>query len=306
MVISCSKEIVGPDNDVPVSFNTWIDEGTKVESYFLPGEKMGLFGYNLNDGTTWEESGLSLSPDYMYNVPLEYTGNDWITDEFYFWSPNPLNRKRFYAYYPYADNGENENISVSSDIKGAPYLDFKLTDGKTDFITCSAKEGNIEDPIIRFTAKHALAKLSIGFATDISVGFAYVRALKVSGILMQGTFKFDKTNGDGFVYNGNETTGECVLPQISSGDICIESNDPLYIEDYELYLLPPETTDGKGGISEIEVVINGVHKTINLKSVPLRAGKNTMINIVINQKEVKFHASIGPWKDGGSVNDTID
>lgn len=299
--ISCSKEITQQESGIPIDFNTNIEEATKVGDYFLSGEKLGLFGYNLNEGESWNGSG---TPDFMYNEVLEYTGTIWHTLNIYYWSQNPALRKRFYAYYPYND-GSNGNLVLSpSTYAGSPYVDININDGKTDFIVCAAQEGNVENPVIQFTAKHALAKLSIGFATDLGEGMAYARATKVSGVIKSGRYTYDAASGNGFENSGE--TIDIELPQPQDGDLFINSNEAVYLDEYTLYLLPPNNDDGLGGVGIIETVINGIVKEFDLSSVPLRNGKGTNIKIIINQKETTFTATIGDWESGGSVEGVID
>lgn len=300
--VSCSKE--SPEQGVPVNFSTWIDAPTKVDEYFAAGEKLGLWGYNLQEGEQW--NGTSSTPDFMYNSPLVHTGSEnWETDKEYYWSPNPDKRKRFYAYYPYSGSGTSENLTISpKEHTGSPYIDFTVTDAKTDFIVCDAQEGNVENPTIQFTARHALAKLSFSFATDLEQGMAYVKAVKVTGLLKSGRFVFDATTGNGYE-NGTETF-DMELPQPEGGEIYINSNIPVPVDEYTLYLLPPNSNDSKGGISKLETVINGKSKEFDLSSIPLESGKHTNIKIIINQKEIKFTATITDWEEGGTVNDIID
>lgn len=287
---SCSKESAGPQNGVPVNFATRIEMPTKVEEYFEAGEKLGIFGYDFEEG---EEIS---TPDFMYNEPLEHNGErKWDTREAYYWSPNTYKWKRFYAYYPYTGNGTSGNIILSpAGNNGAPYIDYTVTDAKTDFIVCAGVDGNVENPVIQFTAKHALAKLTIGFATDIEDGYAYVKALKVNGITKEGRYEYSTGT---FTYS-NPETADVELPQPAE-DIIIESDQAEYIDEYTIYLLPTS-------VASVETVINGVPKTLDLSQVSLAAGKNTSIKIIINQKEVSFKATIGDWETGGSVNGTID
>ena len=300
--VACSKTIPELESDVPVNFSTFIDSQTKVDEYFTAGERLGLFGYNLNDGATWNNS---FAPDFMYNIPLEYSGTEWFTEKTYYWSTNPHNKKRFYAYYPYSTDRDDITLSPSGH-KGSPYINFTVTDAKTDFITCAAQEGNVENPTVTFKAKHALAKLTIGFATDLEQGMAYAKALKVYGILKEGKYTFDNvTESDNGFENGTETL-DIDLPQSATGEIYVNSQSPVYVDEYTLYLLPPNTADGKGGLAQIETVINGVTQMFDLSSVPLESGKNTMIKIIINQKETTFKATIEEWEIGGEASDTID
>ena len=303
LCLSCSKVTTEQKGDVQVNFSTTLDKATKVGSYFEAGDRLGVLGYNLVEGKTWNEA--PVAPGFMYNEVLEYNGEKWSTLKEFYWSPRKENRKRFYAYYPHAENGTNGEVAISpGSHTGSPFIDFTVTDGKTDFITCSAEEGNVENPMIRFTAKHALAKLTIGFATDLEEGFAYVKATKVKGVVKNGKYTFDATGGNGFTYNSRQTV-DLDLAQPAE-DIVVSSNEAVYADEYTLYLLPLYENDGKGSVQEIETVINGVPKVFDLSSVPLASGKNTIVRIVINQKDVKFTAAIRDWETGGSASGTID
>lgn len=302
LCLSCSKE--STEVNIPVGFSTSIDMPTKVERYFEPGEILGLCGYNLNNGNSWD--GSAYSPDFMYNYPLLHTGSEnWTTEKIYYWSPNPENRKRFYAYYPYSENGSSENLKLSpQNHSGSPYIDYTVSDCKTDFIVCDAREGNVENPTIQFTARHALAKVTFSFATDLEQGMAYLKVQKICGLFKSGRFTFDATSGNGFE-NSTERF-DLELPQPASGEVFISSNVPVPVDEYTLYLLPPNNNDGKGGLTKLETVINGKHKDFDLTTVPLASGKNTNIKIIINQKEITFTATVGDWETGGTVNETID
>lgn len=295
---SCSKEVTQQQESVQVNFATRIKMPTKVGEYFEAGEKLGLFGYNYIQGED------IMAPDFMYNVALEHTGErKWNTEKRYYWSPNTFKWKRFYAYYPFAENGTGENIAGLSPAThtGTPYVDFTFTDAKTDFIVCAASDGNVENPVVQFTAKHALAKLTIGFATDIQEGYAYAKALKVNGVTKAGRYEFS-TGAFTFDANPERVDFELSQPKNENGtdkDIIIDSNNAVYIDEYTMYLLP-------NAVTSIETVINGVQKSFDLSHVPLESGKNTSIRIVINQKGVSFTASIGDWETGGSVDGTID
>ena len=293
MVVSCSKDPAVTDNGAQVNFNTFVENNTKVEEYFLEGEKMGLFAYNLPSQT----------PDFMYNVPLEHLGYKvWSTGKPYYWSQNPNNWKRFYAYYPYVEGGSNSSITLSpASYEGAPYINFTLNDATTDFMVCSAKEGNVDTPAIEFTAKHALAKLSVGFATDIEQGMAYARAEVLYDIYESGKYIFDS----GFDYT-TSSKREYVFTQPTTGDIYVNSPEAVYPPEYTIYLLPSVSQDNKGAMGNIKTVINGREQEFDLSSVPLKAGKHTSVKIIINQKEVSFTATIEDWQVGGSVNGTID
>ncbi len=302
---SCSKVEPEPLSDVTIGFSTVIEESTKVDDYFQENEKLGIFGYNLNDGAVWDNA--SFAPDFMYNVALEYVGTAWLTRENYFWSNDIKSKKRFYAYYPYTTDEDDENIILSpAGHTGSPYINFTVTDAKTDFITCNAQEGNVENPTIHFKAKHTLAKVTIGFATELEHGMAYAKATKVYGLLKEGKFIFDKVaEGDNGFEIGTRTF-DLELPQPATGEIYVNSPSPVYVNEYTLYILPPNTADGKGGIKKIETVINGVTLMLDLSSVPLASGKNTNIKIIINQKETTFNATIENWEIGGNATGTID
>lgn len=295
---SCSKDSTGQQESVQVNFATKIEMPTKVGEYFEAGEKLGLFGYNYIQGED------IMAPDYMYNVALEHTGDrKWSTQETYYWSPNTIKWKRFYAYYPFAENGTSENIvGVSpADHTGAPYVDFTFTDAKTDFMVCEGVDGNVENPVIQLTAKHALAKLSIGFATDIENGYAYAKALKVNGITKIGRYEYSK---GAFTFDAAPETVDFELTQPKNEDgtdkeIIADSKEAVYVDEYTMYLLP-------NAVASIETVINGVPQTFDLSRVPLASGKNTGIRIIIDQKGASFKVSIGDWETGGSVNGTID
>ena len=177
----------------------------------------------------------------------------------------------------------------------------------TDFIICNAQEGNVENPTIRFTAKHALAKLSVGFATDIQQGMAYAKAVKVYGVLKNGRFTFDNATDEnsGFVNGQDVINLEFAQPE--GGYVYVDSPEAVYAKEYTMYLLPSGNSDGKGAIKQIETEINGIKQVFDLTSVPLIRGKNTSIKIIIDQKEVKFTATIEDWEvvDRGEV-DIID
>lgn len=302
LCISCSKEVT--EEGVVVNFNTTIQPATKVDEYFLEGETIGVLGYNLQGGEVW--NGTSSAPDFMYNSPLKYTGSgNWKTDKIYYWSQNPENRKRFYAYYPYSVSGTSDNLTISPiNNSGSPYIDFTVTDAKTDFIVCDAQEGNVENPTVYFTARHALAKLTFSFASDVEHGMAYIKVQKINGLIKRGRFSFDAVSGNGFE-NGTEKM-DLPLPQPTTGDIFINSNNPVNVEEYTLYILPPNNNDGKGGIGTLEAVINGNETLFDLSSVPVASGRNTNIKIVINQKEITFTATIEDWETGGNITDIID
>lgn len=288
LAVSCSKETVQQQDSVPVNFAARIEMPTKVGEYFEAGEKLGLFGYNYMQG------GDISTPDFMYNVPLVHNGDrSWDTEKTYFWSPNPESWKRFFAYYPYTEGGSSENITLSlASETGAPYIDFTFTDGKTDFIVCEGVDGNKETASVQFTAKHALAKLSIGFATDIEEGFANAKATKLNGVTKSGKYVY----GQGFNFGTEKVSFELAQP---AEEIIVESNQATYKDEYTVYLLP-------NALESIETVINGVTKTLDLSQVQLAPGKNTSLRIVINQKEVSFTATIGNWEEGGSVEGDID
>lgn len=307
-LISCSKE--NTEMGMPIIFSTSIEMPTKVDDeYFLSGEKLGLFGFNLPKDLNWD--GSSISPDFMYNSVLEHKGSRiWETDKVYYWSPDPENRKRFYAYYPFTESGSTDNITISpSDYSGSPYIDFTVTDGKTDFIVCDAKEGNVENPTISFVARHALAKLTFSFATDLEEGMAYVKADKIYGLIKNGLFRYDAQTGNGFD-NGTDTLNLRLQQPDSCGtfscNIYVNSNEPVHVNEYTLYLLPPNNIDGKGGLIKLDAIINGKEKDFDLSSVPLVSGKNTEVKIIVNQKEISFTATVQEWEVGGSVNDKID
>lgn len=288
---SCSKEVTQQQESVPVNFAARIEMPTKVGEYFEAGEKLGLFGYNYMQGGDISAS----TPDFMYNVPLVHNGDrSWDTEKTYFWSPNPERWKRFFAYYPYTEGGSSENITLSpASVTGAPYIDFTFTDGKTDFIVCEAVDGNKETTSVQFTAKHALAKLTIGFATDIEDGFAYAKAVKLNGVTKSARYSY----GQGYTTFGLEKVAYDLAQP--ADEIVIDSNQATYIDEYTVYLLP-------NALESIETVINGVTKTLDLSQVQLAPGKNTSLRIVINQKEVSFTATIGDWETGGSASGTID
>ena len=184
---------------------------------------------------------------------------------------------------------------------GDYYINFTLKDATTDFMVCAAKDGNVETPAIEFTAKHALAKLSIGFATDVEQGMAYARAEILYDIYNDGKYIFDS----GFDYT-NSSKRDFEFTQPEDGDIYVDSTEAVYPSEYTIYLLPSVTDDNKGGMGELKTVINGIEKMFDLSSVPLKAGKHTSVKIIINQKEVSFTATIEDWQVGGSVNGTID
>ena len=154
----------------------------------LREKPVGIFA-SYTGKLTYENT--TVSPDYMYNQKVEYTGEHWEYTPVKLWPNDANDYVSFFAYAPYEASPEEGSpsgiigMSRSVDL-GDPWINFRLpeyenqvdllygqrysTEGGTPKFTpwLDQHKHNLADEPLRFVFKHALACIGDGVSVRMS------------------------------------------------------------------------------------------------------------------------------------------
>ena len=208
MVASCDDVLV-PENptnelaDNAVCIKATVADGTWQELsrslYLTPfdrlefktGDKIGVFGYYLPDGTTLPTD---TTPDFMNNQEMTYDGAKWSYSPVKYWPNNNNDKLAFWAYYPYGMSNTTVRYNLETrqpelSISKQPYANDIMV---ADMVTSGKISANGGVPLV---FRHILAKVNLVLAfnefldEDIPDPTLKLRRIMHRNIYTSGDFK---------------------------------------------------------------------------------------------------------------------
>ena len=116
----------------PIAFDV-IDQGSltrangEITSTIVQGMKIGVFA-SYTGKLKYENT--TVSPDFMYNQPVEYDQGNWVYTPVKYWPNDAQEYVSFFAYAPFEENPADDGrciIDMSKwDEKGDPWVNYRL------------------------------------------------------------------------------------------------------------------------------------------------------------------------------------
>ncbi len=143
----------------------------------------GVLAYTYTG--TWSET---QSPNYMYDVTVNKSGNVWVPSSTYYW-PGETYKMRFFAYAPKGNNA----YRLSGQTAGHPTLTCTVPDDvadQADLLVAASGEinGNSNAPV-NLTFHHALTAVKFVCGNDMNPGV--VKRVTLKNVYSQGTYDLD-------------------------------------------------------------------------------------------------------------------
>lgn len=275
--LSCTSESTDtPEASEPIRFATeiaWpIDRAVTDKTNFTGSDQIGVFAYYQSSG----------APDFMNNEQLTTSnGTDWTYSPVKYWPNNTDATLGFYAYSPYQSGLTMSTTGSLSCYQIAPTTgttgNFIPTttppsgsyavDGNTDFLFAALPEQTKSISTLRFSFRHALAKLTCKFSLGTGVTAATITSVAYT-VPAQGTVCLS-----GSTINWSNHTGTGTFTRTASPVVNITSNDTTTTE-FDTYVIP-------GSLSEVTVsgtIITGETTTDFNRTVEL-TGSNAITTI---------------------------
>lgn len=288
LCFSCTSESTdAPEASEPIRFATEIawptDRAVTDKIAFTSGDQIGVFAYYQSSSV----------PDFMNNEQLSTSnGTDWTYSPVKYWPNNTDATLGFYAYTPYKSGITLSAQGSLSCYQTAPTTgttgSFTSTitptpgsyaiDGNTDFLYAALPEQTKSISILRFSFRHALAKLTCKFSLGTGVTAAFITSIAYT-VPAQGTVCFS-----GSTINWSNNTEAGTFTRTASPVVNITSNDTTTTE-FDTYVIP-------GSLSEVTVsgtistgeTTTGFNRTVELTgstAVTTIAGQTTTLHLTL-------------------------
>lgn len=143
----------------------------------------GVLAYTYTG--TWDGT---QSPNYMYDIPVNKSGNVWAPSSTYYW-PGEAYKVRFFAYAPKSNNA----YRLSGQTAGHPTLTCTVPDDvadQADLLVAASGEinGNSNIPV-NLTFHHALTAVKFVCGNEMNPGV--VKRVTLKNVYSQGTYDLD-------------------------------------------------------------------------------------------------------------------
>lgn len=178
------------DDGINSDFSTALDDTTfTTRSTPVNGENMyPTFGVSAYAYTNhWDET---QTPDYMYNVSVNKTGNLWSPSSAFYW-PGENYKIRFFAYAP----KETGHYRLSGPVSGSPAITCTIPENVADqqdlLVAASGEINGTSNTAVNLTFRHALTAVRFVCGNDMKQGV--IKSITMKGVNSTGTFDF-KTN----------------------------------------------------------------------------------------------------------------
>lgn len=274
----------------------------------------GVFGNYSKEGAAD-----GYGKNWFDNEPVTYKTSAWTYDPLKYWLPK--GHIDFLAYAPYVDgttlNGSSINFEVAN----------KVADQK-DLLWANATNQTKADNPVKFTFKHALAKIGYTVKTNV-VGTGTTITLKkitLAGsedgtsnapFYTSGTIDLSKTTGAPDLWTNLQGEQKFTwfdgTKQLSSISVFNNSNLSDNSDENYLFVIPQNFTGAHKLYVVVEYTIDyntGVKETMtNTVSKPLsynfQQGKAYMINLTVGLTPIQFEADVTHWTDATNKNTDI-
>lgn len=196
MFVSCSKNAdIGSAEDMTIGFTASDSRAnTKLtDSGFDGGDKMGVFGYLVHNGTNGTNATINYAAPYINNLEISYTSASTYASysPAYYWPNMGYATMNFCSYYPYrtANASQSSGPQVITSANGKPYFIYK-----TDVASMAATEdflvaqASCWQEVVKFGFKRPLAKVEWKVKNLDFIGF---KGLDISfNIIQQARFDY--------------------------------------------------------------------------------------------------------------------
>ena len=223
LLISCGKDTVVPEptpivpgsSDLkPVLFSVGtISEGRAEEmnssNFIVDGRRLGVFAYKHSGELV---DGVDIAN--VRNFPLTYRGTNWTYSPYLYWPNNADTLYSFVGIYPYMSdysdqfsyNVDGENLSISYNLGSD-------ASNQVDMLYAVAKNCSVEGGEVDLNFKHALSKVGLSIAGNVSgtgVDSVLIKEVQLLGVAKSGimTVSSDFSEID---WSTGETTDVCIL-----------------------------------------------------------------------------------------------
>lgn len=223
LLISCGKDTVVPEptpivpgsSDLkPVLFSVGtISEGRAEEmnssNFIVDGRRLGVFAYKHSGELI---DGVDIAN--VRNFPLTYRGTNWTYSPYLYWPNNADTLYSFVGIYPYMSdysdqfsyNVDGENLSISYNLGSD-------ASNQVDMLYAVAKNCSVEGGEVDLNFKHALSKVGLSIAGNVSgtgVDSVLIKEVQLLGVAKSGimTVSSDFSEID---WSTGETTDVCIL-----------------------------------------------------------------------------------------------
>lgn len=188
----CDKEKPEQAEQNKIGFNTGAISRGDIQ-YTDNLADFGVFAYYHATGGF--DNAVS-TPDYMYNVPVEKVGSDWVYSPLRYW---PLTGSTsFFAYAPHSSESGG-TLSVSSETNaGPPILTYTVSDNiaqQFDLLAAIPVYATIDRRNkVHFDFNHALARINFDakLSSALPSGWTVqVKQIEIGSLKNKGSYAFD-------------------------------------------------------------------------------------------------------------------
>lgn len=177
LFIGCSKVAPAPEEEqivVPTKPYIYLDAGISTRASLVDGTTLnlnfGVYGYTYEFNNKWSTYRVTAKPNVFDNVPqnVTYSNGNYKYEPVKEWAGG---KYTFFAYYPYYDDNDNNNKSVTAsgkDVEGTPYVIyapvnfFTSTDNHTDVMTAMFEDTSLSSsPYVYFDFYHRLSAVDV-------------------------------------------------------------------------------------------------------------------------------------------------
>ncbi len=178
---SCSQDETiseNPANKQAISFTTYSGKaaemrGTIMDNDVLHTEHFGVTAFYT--GTTAWTSWTTVAPNFMYNQEIKYVSSAWEYSPIKYWPTMDNEKVSFFAYAPYATDGDEHGIKLEANTVGKTSLTFTVNDDvdkMVDFVAAVAIDQEQNDQYdggrsaVNFNLQHELTRLAFTVQLD--------------------------------------------------------------------------------------------------------------------------------------------
>lgn len=192
LFVGCDKEMPTQTDAEAIGFNTQaMTRGDIQNTDNLSG--FGVFTYYHATGGF---DNAASTPDYMYNIPVQRHGSDWVYSPLRYW---PVDGSlSFFAYAPHSSaSGGSLEVSPQNNA-GLPTLSYTVPDDVTrqlDLLAAAPVYASTDrGERVHFDFVHMLARINFDarLTAALPTGWsAQVKSIQIEGPKNKGTYLFD-------------------------------------------------------------------------------------------------------------------
>lgn len=325
MLGACSKnEVVNQDREA-MGFGSYVSNATKAGSSLvdnavsatLPANSsFGVYSYLADkdgfDGTPVYSSAALVSPNFMKNQKVDYTGTLYNYTPLQYWPSDEANNKlTFFAYYPY-DAAIAPVFSAANLLGSYSYSVPDAALSQDDFMLSDVVKNQVASTnkgVVPLVFHHMLSQINVKVALDADIAAASGTVVTLKGV----TFSTIKNDGTlaaadaalNSVWAAGTSTASYVT--LADRNLASSATTPIVTTAAEaLMMIPQSFADTDAAITLVYTTKTGDFAEVtNTKTVKLSTltdgvwkinNKYTYIfTIGLSERVIKFTASVEPW-----------